>query len=65
MTYDVRFEMTDGRVVENDIVTGAESPVEVEYEIARGDEYVVSNSRKHVRVKSSDVRALIIELKEG
>lgn len=65
MTYAVCFEMADGRAVENDIVTGAESPVEVEYEIARGDEYVVSNSRKHVRVKSSDVRALIIELKEG
>lgn len=56
MTYDVRFEMTDGRVVENNIVTGAESPV--------GVEYVVSNPRKHVRVKSSDVMALIIELRE-
>ena len=64
MTYDVRFEMTNGRVVENNIVTREESPVGVEYEITKGDEYVVSNSRKHVRVKSSDVRALIIELRE-
>lgn len=65
MTYAVCFEMTDGHVVANDITTGAESPVEVEYEITRDSEYVVSNSRKHVRVKSSDVRALIIEIKEG
>ena len=65
MTYTVRFEMTDGRTIENDIVTRAEAPVEVEYEVTKGDEYIVSNSRKHVRVKRDDISALIIELKEG
>ena len=65
MTYDVRFEMTDGRVVENNIVTGAENPAEVEDEITEGDNYIVSNSRKLIRVKRADVTALTIELREG
>ena len=65
MTYTVRFEMTDGRTIENDIVTRVEAPVEVEYEVTKGDEYIVSNSRKHVRVKRDDISALVIELKEG
>ena len=65
MTYNVRFEMTDGRVVENNIVTGAENPAEVEDEITEGDNYIVSNSRKLIRVKRANVTALTIELREG
>lgn len=64
MTYAVCLEKADGRIVCNNHVSGAENPAEVEDEIAWGDEYVVSNSKKHVRVKRSEVVALVIELRE-
>lgn len=63
MTYAVCFELTDGRIICNDHVTGAERPSEVEREITRGDGYVVSNSKKHIRVRRDDVYALTIELR--
>lgn len=65
MTYDVRFELVDGRSFENNYVTGAENPAEVEDEITEGDNYIVSNSRKLIRVKRANVTAMTIELREG
>lgn len=46
MIYDVCFELADGRSFGNSYITRAEDPAEVEDEIACGDDYVVSNSKK-------------------
>lgn len=64
MTYAVCFELVDGRSFENNYVTGAENPAEVEDEITEGDNYIVSNSRKLIQVKCAAVTALTIELRE-
>lgn len=64
MTYDIYFEMLDGHCIKSEHAARMQSPAEVEHEITNGDDYVVSNSKKHVRVKRANVSALIIELKE-
>ena len=64
MTYAVCLELTNGEIIANNYVTGADTAAEVEDEITYGEEFVVSNSRKHVRVRRSDVVALLIELQE-
>ena len=65
MIYVVHFDMPDGRIIRNDHASRAQTPAEVEYEIINGDDYVVSNCIKHVRIKRADVSSLTIELKES